>query len=129
MVRISTNFLIPDTPARPLRPGGCTRDWEIGFVPEIMSSEERTGKYQQNSGRIRPKANGIRVNFIVGVTTLTFNDPDFKKRESCWPLILLSFHVNEFLQHFIAGSDDLCVGLICPLNDYHFYKFSSQVDV
>lgn len=83
MLRISTDFLIPDTPARSLRPGNCTRDREIGFVSEIMSSEERIGKCQQNSGRIQPKANGIRVNFIVGVTTLTFNDPDFKKREFC----------------------------------------------
>ena len=84
MLRISTNFLIPDTPVRPLRPGNCIRDWEIRFVPEIMSSEERIGKYQNDSGRIKPKANGIRVNFIVCVTTLTFNDPDFKKREFCW---------------------------------------------
>jgi len=74
MLRISTNFLISDTPARSLRPGNCTRDWGIGFVPEIMSFEERTGKYQHNSGRIRPKANRIRVNSIVGVTTLTFRD-------------------------------------------------------
>lgn len=88
MLSISTDFLIPDTPARSLRPGNCTRDWENRLVPEIMSSEERIGEYQHNSGRIIPKANGIRVNFIVGVTTLTFNDPDFKKREFSGPLIL-----------------------------------------
>lgn len=85
MLRISTDFLIPDTPARSLRSGNCTRDREIGFVRKIMSSEERIGKCQQNSGRIQPKANGIRVNFIVGVTTLTFNDPDFKKRNFVGP--------------------------------------------
>ena len=28
----------------------------------------------ENSGRIRPKANNIRVNFIAGVTALTFNE-------------------------------------------------------
>ena len=82
----------------------------------------------ENSSRIRPKANNIRVNFIAGVTALTFN-------ESCRPPtcgetpVRLSFHVNEFLQHFIAGRDDLCVGLICPLGDDHFYKFGGQVDV
>ena len=41
MLRISTNFLISDTPERSLRPGNCARVWGIGFVPEIMSSEER----------------------------------------------------------------------------------------
>jgi len=51
-----------------------------------MSSEERSGKYQHNSGRIRPAANGIRVNFIVGVTTLTFNDPTSKKGNFVGPL-------------------------------------------
>jgi len=85
MLRISTNFLIRDTPERSLRTGNCIRDWEIRFVPEMMRSEERIGKYQHNFGRIKPKANGIRVNFIVGVTTLTFNDSDFKKRDFCRP--------------------------------------------
>ena len=85
MLRISTDFLIPDTPVRPLRPGNCIRDWETRFMPEIMCSAERIGKYQHNFGRIKLKANGIRVNFIVGVTTLTFNDPDFKKRDFCRP--------------------------------------------
>jgi len=75
MLRISDNSLIPYTAVHSLRPGNCTRDLEIGSVPEIMSSEERNGKYQLNNGRIKPKANGIRVSFIIGVTTLTFNDP------------------------------------------------------
>jgi len=41
---------------------------------------ERTGEYRENRGRIKPKAHDIRVNIVVGVTTLTFSDPGFKKQ-------------------------------------------------